>query len=77
MPVRGSTTPGSIPVPRCPGLTSQLGGNPEVLASAVADAEGIVEYSFGVPAALSGTRTWLHARQVSACSLSPAVVLTW
>lgn len=60
---------GSTSVPGCPGVAVEL-GNPTLLGSDRADAQGRASFSSFVPASYAGRRVLLQAIQPSECTVS-------
>lgn len=63
------TTPGTIPVPGCPGLTVDI--DPiTILGQAVGDASGNASISLSVPASIAGSTFLFQAVELSTCKVS-------
>ncbi len=70
------TQPGSRPVPGCPGQTVGIGGL-RILATPVADANGEATFSLFVPASLAGSTFLFQAVELTSCSVSQLLTVTF
>jgi len=67
-----ATSPGSTPVPGCPGVTMPV-GNPQFLGNVVADVSGVAVFQAVVPAQAAGLGVGFGAVELNTCRKSNTV----
>lgn len=71
----GGSIPGSVAVPGCPGVRVDIAA-PQIMDTAVADADGIASFSQVLPGTMTGGTLRTQAVQGGTCSIGPVTSST-